>query len=268
MKKLLGILTFALIIIAQITSIGANSDSIKIRIDNEPIEFAMPLQLVNKQLFVPFRETMTLFGYDVSWDKDTKTAKAVKNRKLLSTKIGSREITVDGKKITFAVASYVYKQRLYVPVQIIERGLNKIVKWESKENTLYISGSQNNINIDIENSNECVIAVGNNILVNITNKYGVSEINDMIDDADKLLDNNNFTGAISIYETVLENISSSKNPEEYGRTKVNIGNAYNKLAAIVNEEDNAEKAIMAYEAALKVSTPEKTLMYMLLPKMD
>src|SRR4030067_1083818 len=63
--------------------------------------------------------------------------------------------------------------------------------------------------------------------------------------------------ALIIYNEVSKSISEKKEAELYGRVKNKQGVCYSELALISNKKDNLNKAIVAFQEALKVYTIKK-----------
>ncbi|MDW7726244.1 MAG: tetratricopeptide repeat protein [Candidatus Methanoperedens sp.] len=68
-----------------------------------------------------------------------------------------------------------------------------------------------------------------------------------------------FLEARGEYEGILNNISSSRFPDEYVLTQNNLGYIYQNLAQVEDEEENLKKAINAYRKSLGISTKDNNL---------
>ena len=64
-------------------------------------------------------------------------------------------------------------------------------------------------------------------------------------------DGANLKQAIGAFEEALEVRTLDADPEGYAETQNNLGVAYRKLSRLEDREENLERSILAYEAALR-----------------
>jgi tetratricopeptide (TPR) repeat protein len=83
-----------------------------------------------------------------------------------------------------------------------------------------------------------------------------SQIDSSIRRADSLRDTGLFEEAIDEYKSILKMVSPKKFPDSYATTQNNLGTAYGRLADVRDKKANLEKAIHAFQEALKIHTIE------------
>ncbi len=84
-----------------------------------------------------------------------------------------------------------------------------------------------------------------------------SRIDLSIRGADSLRDTGLFEEAIGEYKGILKMVSPKKFPDRYATTQNNLGVTYSDLAGVRDKKTNLEKAIDAFQEALKIRTIEE-----------
>lgn len=93
-----------------------------------------------------------------------------------------------------------------------------------------------------------------------------SHIKSRINNADDLFGKNLIIDALSAYKSLLDEVSEKKDPLKYAYINQQKGSCYYLLAEEDGTEDNLNKAIQAYEVALKIRTVEKYPISYVCPK--
>jgi branched-chain amino acid transport system substrate-binding protein len=99
-----------------------------------------PAEIVNGRTFVPIRLVAETFGADVQWDGTARTVTIKSDTTTIILKIGSTDVTVNGKTVTLEAAPFIKKPgRTMVPIRLISESLGLSVYWEPQKKLVYIS---------------------------------------------------------------------------------------------------------------------------------
>ena len=101
----------------------------KIRFDEVPF-------IENNRTLVPLRAIFEALGATVDWSDNTVIAK--KENTTISIKIGSKEMTVDGKIKKLDVATRIKNSRTFVPLRAISEAFNNTVNWNGENRVITI----------------------------------------------------------------------------------------------------------------------------------
>lgn len=211
--------------------------------------------IIEKEPYIPIKPVLEALGWKITWDSKSKSVRAIKGENTLVIKIGSKIATLNGTAIIQNNPPVVIKGISYVSSKFIAQEFGAKVRWDRKDNLIVLSNEDTgNINVSGQGN---IIIVGDGIIVNIFEPYGIETVYDQIDDADMLLCAKKPLEAIGKYKNILENISEKENPEIYSHVTNNMGNAYNILSGIKDAENNNRNAIAAYKNALRIYSSDK-----------
>ncbi|MCX7747539.1 MAG: copper amine oxidase N-terminal domain-containing protein, partial [Clostridia bacterium] len=206
----------------------ADTKNVSMKINGVPVNFDTPPQLINGKLFIPARGLLETLGYKIKWDRNTKRITAIRKEKSIILKVGSKEVTVEEKNIALSEPVMISHAKIFVGADFMQKGLSMRLTWDEKM-ALCSVWSKEVENISITGSGNFITACEDSIL-HITLKAENPKVNEMLKKANKLLQDNHLSEAISCYDGILEQISSIKNPKEYSEVKTNLGNAYYRLS--------------------------------------
>lgn len=93
----------------------------------------------SSRTLVPIRFVSEIFGFEVSWNSETKEVTIKSESKTIILKIGSKTAYVDGKPFEIDVAPVIKDSRTFVPLRFISEVLGFNVDWDGTTQTIKIS---------------------------------------------------------------------------------------------------------------------------------
>jgi len=253
------ILIISIINLIPIVSESASLEDTNVIINGQSIKFTLPPKNIDGNIMLPLRELFELFGFQVNWDKNTKSITILKKDKTIFLKDAELIATVNKNQITQKIPLKLVNGSYYASTEIFQSGLDINIKYNKEENTLYLTNKES-YDISISGDNNLVIR-GNNLIANITSQSSHDKTNKKIAEAGKLFENRNYLGAIKIYNDILKSISSTNNPEEYAQVMISLANTYIELACVINKEENSLKAIALFDDVIKKIKDDKYSFY-------
>jgi len=133
-----------LILFSGFSSTVSNAQDLqtKISINGKLVEFnektGYPFVDENNRTLVPFRATLEAFGATVSWNQDTRIAKAEKNDTRVEVPIGQPYIKVEGMKVENDTSGVVKDGKTYVPIRKVMEAYDCKVEWDALTSTVMI----------------------------------------------------------------------------------------------------------------------------------
>ena len=154
-KKILTAITAAAIAVSSFTAVLAEDD-ITVLLNDQPIEFDVPPQIIESRTVVPFRAIFEALGYEVYWNQDAQTVTGVKGDITLTMVIGSTEATIKTKEtqvnigsgeadtflenvVTFDGPPQIVDGRTLVPVRAVGEMSNYKVDWDEAARKVLIT---------------------------------------------------------------------------------------------------------------------------------
>lgn len=110
-------------------AVSANGPGIEI--NGEAVEFTNPPRMENGHLLVPLREFFTALGAEVSWDGETQTAIAEKDKVRIKLSVGSNVAAIDDLPVPVDVPAMLCGGHFYIPLRFAAESLGGKVSWES-----------------------------------------------------------------------------------------------------------------------------------------
>ncbi len=105
-------------------------NNVSITINGETISVNDPILNKSDFLLLPMRALYEAIGANVEWNKDTLTASATRNGKLVDLTIDSMNALVDGEEVAMDVAPFMYKDRTYMPLRFVSENFDGTVNWD------------------------------------------------------------------------------------------------------------------------------------------
>jgi len=190
MNRIYKITSFAIVLVFLFTGIAMaqGNTAIGVSIDGENVNyndnFGYPFIDSNNRTLVPFRITLEKVGAIVSWNDDTKTAKAEKDGITVLITIGKNFIIANDKVIPIDTSAVIKDGRTYLPIRAVLESFGYTINWNNNTNTVEAV-------LDIEDYNNYI----NNVIYKF-NKFGddylnyddiihINEYNSKIDQLDK-----------------------------------------------------------------------------------
>lgn len=126
------------------TSIQANSaPSVQIVLDGYPLSFSGNPIIKNGTTMVPFRSISEALGIQVTWDQNTKTITAVKNRDTeainVQLTIGNKQAKVNGQSVQLAVEPTTINGNTLIPLSFFSQQFGATVNWNQATRTVSIT---------------------------------------------------------------------------------------------------------------------------------
>lgn len=95
----------------------------------------------NNRTYLPVRYVAEALGIDennIIWDKDSQMVSLFKGNKVVQITIGKKRIVVNGTSIPIDVVPEFKNDRVMLPITHISQALGSQVRWDAKEQTVYI----------------------------------------------------------------------------------------------------------------------------------
>jgi hypothetical protein len=145
MKNRLFAFLLAITIIFSLfpASVAADNDNaIKVFYIGEEIPFPVPPQIISNSTMVPMRTIFETFGYNISWDADTKTVTAENADYLITITIGSPNATVNTTDYTLDTPAVLVNGSTLVPLRFIGEASGYLVSWNGADKSVHIEYSE------------------------------------------------------------------------------------------------------------------------------
>ena len=113
---------------------------INIKLNGEYRYFYDEPKIVEGRVLLPFRELFEFFGMEVSWDAESSSAKAVSAESEIQITVDNEKAYVNGEEKLLDVPATIINNRFYVPVRFVGESLGYVVRWDSDERTVVLSG--------------------------------------------------------------------------------------------------------------------------------
>ncbi len=95
--------------------------------------------LKNNHTLVPLRALADMYGFNVSWEENTRSVILSKEDKSIKMNIGSAKVIVDGKEEFMPTEATIIKNRTFVPLRYACEYLGLNVLWvQNEENVGYV----------------------------------------------------------------------------------------------------------------------------------
>jgi hypothetical protein len=122
------------------TSPAADSDTIRVVINDQPVDFdgPGPIMIDGSHVFVPIRGVFEQMGGDVQWHPADQVIEGAKPGHMFRIKVGSTDAVVDGNQTTLPAAPELIGGTTYVPLRFASEALGASVHWHADTNTVSI----------------------------------------------------------------------------------------------------------------------------------
>jgi len=115
------------------------SDHINVTINGQAQNFAVPAQLINGHTMLPLRDIAESLGLSVAHDPITNNVTLTQGSLIISHRIGTAEMTINGTRTVFDASSVTTQGRTLVPVRMIAEAVGAEVEWIAASRTVAIS---------------------------------------------------------------------------------------------------------------------------------
>lgn len=150
MKKVISSSIVIIIILMFLMSpiYGAESDEIKVFLNDERLKFDVEPIIYKDRTMVPMRQIFEKYGMNIKWNNNNRTVISYNESTQIKLKINDNKVYVNGKLITLDSEPIIRSDRTLVPLRFISELLDMTVSWDHVNRSVYIN------NFDIESFNQ------------------------------------------------------------------------------------------------------------------
>lgn len=139
MKKLISLALAVLLLVGMMITPVLAAKEVSVYLLGEKLSFDVPPQIINGRTLVPMRKIFESLGYYVDWDKDTKTAIAVREDMTIRITENSYTMYVNSEAKTLDVAPCIVNGRTMVPARAISESSGYKVDWDNDTRSVLIT---------------------------------------------------------------------------------------------------------------------------------
>ncbi len=144
MKKIITTLIVTSMFALNTTTVFAESNNIKITINNEAVEFtdAKPYVDNNGRTMIPVAKIGELLGVNVGWNNDTQTVTLKDGDNTVALKLNVDSITINGVTSKMDTKAVSKNGRTYVPVSAIAKAFGVNTGWDKVNSTVNLTSNK------------------------------------------------------------------------------------------------------------------------------
>ena len=139
MKKLISLALAVLLLMGMMVTPVLAAKEVSVYLFGEKLSFDVPPQIINGRTLVPMRVIFESLGYTVDWDKDTRTATAVREDMTIRITENSYTMYVNGVAKTLDVPPCIVEGRTMVPARAISESSGYKVDWDNDTRAVLIT---------------------------------------------------------------------------------------------------------------------------------
>ncbi|MBQ7265358.1 MAG: copper amine oxidase N-terminal domain-containing protein [Firmicutes bacterium] len=140
MRKLLGFTAF--IFTLCIMAVAAYAEVIPVYLNNTAITFdpndAQP-QIIDNRTYVPIRATCNALGLGIDWNSKTETLTLNRAGIVITHKMRSKVVTVNGVDQPFDTPSINRQNRILMPIRMLAESIGATVEWNNQTRSVHIT---------------------------------------------------------------------------------------------------------------------------------
>jgi hypothetical protein len=118
---------------------SAAAPAIRVRVDNEELQFDAQPFAENDRTLVPVRALAEKLGFTVGWDEADQKVTLTRGDTVILLWIGSNRVVVNGKEGTIDVPPKKVNDRTFIPVRFVSEQLGTLVRWDDAEQTVRVT---------------------------------------------------------------------------------------------------------------------------------
>lgn len=200
MKKTISMVLILVILLSSFAL--AESDSIKVEVNNQEILFDVEPIIIEDLPVVPLRAIFEALGLEVTWDGETKTVIGKDEDNLVELQIDNVNAKVNGEEVILDRPAMIINGRTLVLGEFIQKATDAKVNWDEKTKVLSIDKILKNTQ---EYKNSLIYS-------NMLDKTSQDEVRKAMESAGILKDNIDFFfEELNYYNETIEGISLVKN---------------------------------------------------------
>lgn len=117
----------------------AETSNISVYIDNKHVSFRTNPYMENDRVMVPMRKIFEELGATVTWDNDTQSVTAVKDKTTAILAIGLNIMYINSEPTALDNPPALVYDTTYVPLRAVSEALGCVVEWENDKNKVIIT---------------------------------------------------------------------------------------------------------------------------------
>lgn len=137
MKKI-GTLMFFCLMLFTLPSLSHASAGLHLYLNGVSLSPSAETQMVKSTTMIPIRVVVEELGFQVDWDKKTRTVTIHNNKKTIQLVVSQKWATVDGKKVNLDVAPMIKSDTTLVPLRFVGETMGLVVNWENETKSVYL----------------------------------------------------------------------------------------------------------------------------------
>lgn len=148
MKKFGFLMFLVVIMIAFPKMADASSYSAKIYLDGQQINLSSGVKVENNNgtVMVPIRVISENLGFDVYWNKATKTVTVQDGSQTVTMVIGSQQADINGQRVQMTKAPVLRGGTTLVPIRFVSEQMGLQVRWDNAQKSVYLTSSYDGSN--------------------------------------------------------------------------------------------------------------------------
>ncbi|OPA72867.1 cell wall hydrolase [Paenibacillus selenitireducens] len=95
-------------------------------------------QIIQNSTMIPIRVVVEELGFQVDWDKKTRTASIHNDKKSMMLAVDQKWATVDGKKVSLDMPPTLISDTTLVPLRFVGEQMGLVVNWENESKSVYL----------------------------------------------------------------------------------------------------------------------------------
>lgn len=135
------ILTLIFIVSAFVPCMASDGD-IKIMFDGQELFFDAKPTIIAGRTMVPMRPIFVTLGYDVEWNGEERSIKAIRGLDEINMYIDFYTVWSNGNAISTDVPPTIISDRTFVPLRLVSEMSGCAVEWNENERTVYIDSTK------------------------------------------------------------------------------------------------------------------------------
>ncbi|MBS4026113.1 MAG: extracellular solute-binding protein, partial [Clostridia bacterium] len=114
---------------------GQVATNVKVVLSDQGKALNMSARIVSNSLMVPYQDLVGNLGGQISWDSKARKVTITKDGTVLELTAGSKNATLNGKRVSLAVAPVMNNNQLLVPLRFVAESLGQLVVWNNAAKT-------------------------------------------------------------------------------------------------------------------------------------
>lgn len=97
------------------------------------------VQNIKGNIMIPIRVVVEELGFDVNWDKNTRTVTIKEDGTTLKLVIGNKTAQVNGKNVALPLAPFLSSNTTLVPLRFVSEQMGIDIKWDNNTKTVHLT---------------------------------------------------------------------------------------------------------------------------------